>query len=59
MKVSSEGIQLNGEKTIQELDPESTYAYLSMEEGDGTDHQKMKNIIHKRKWMFLILFKLM
>ena len=46
-KVSAEGIQLNGDKVIQDLDPETTYTYLGMEEGSGTDHQKMKNKIQK------------
>ena len=46
-KVSSEGIQLNGNKVIQDLDPQATSTYLDMEEGDDTDHQKMKNKIQK------------
>ena len=37
---------------IQDLEPEATYAYLGIEEGDGTDHHKMKAKIqkeHKRR----------
>ena len=46
-KISAEGIQLNDNKVIQGLEPEATYTYLSMEEGDGTDHHKMKAKIQK------------
>ena len=32
-KISAEGIQLNDNKVIQDLEPEATYTYLGMEEG--------------------------
>ena len=41
-KISAEGIQLNDNKVIQDLKPEATYTYLGIDEGDGTDHHKMK-----------------
>ena len=46
-KISAEGIQLNDNKVIQDLEPEATYRYLGMEEGNGIDHHKMKAMIQK------------
>ena len=46
-KIFEEGIQLNDNKVIQDLEPEVTYTYLGMEEGNGTDHHKMKAKIQK------------
>ena len=36
-KISAEGIQLNDDKVIQDLEPEVTYTYLGMKEENGTD----------------------
>ena len=46
-KTSGEGIQLNDNKAIQDLEPEATYTNLGMEEGNCTDHHKMKAKIQK------------
>ena len=46
-KISAEGIQLNDNKVIQDLEPEATYTYLGMEEVNGTDYHKMKAKIQK------------
>ena len=46
-KASSEGIQLNDDKVIDDLDQEAKYAYLGIEEGDNTGHQKVRNEMHK------------
>ena len=40
-KVSAEGIPLNDNQVIQDLDQAETYKYLGMEEG-GVQHYKMK-----------------
>ena len=34
---------------IQELEPESAYTYQGIDEGDGTEHHKMKNKVRKRR----------
>ena len=41
-KVSGEGIPLNDNQVIQDLDQAETYKYLGMEEGEGVQHYKMK-----------------
>ena len=41
-KFSAEGIPLNDNKVIQDLDQAETYKYLGMEEGEGVQHYKMK-----------------
>ena len=41
-KVSAEGIPLNDNNVIQDLDQAKTYMYLGMEEGEGVKHHKMK-----------------
>ena len=46
-KISAEGIQLNDNKVIQDLEPEARYSYLGMENGDGTDPHKMKANMQK------------
>ena len=46
-KISAEGIQLNDNKVIQDLESETTCTYLGMEVGNGTDHHKMKAKIQK------------
>ena len=46
-EISAEGIQLNDIKVIQDQEPEATYTYLGMEEGDGTNWHKMKAKIQK------------
>ena len=46
-KVSAEGIPLNDNQVIQELDQAETYKYLGMEEGEGVQHHKMKVNIRK------------
>ena len=46
-KVSAEGIQLNNNQVIQDLDQAETYKYLGMEEGEGVQHHKMKVKIRK------------
>ena len=46
-KVSAEGIPLNDNKVIQDLDQAETYKYLGMEEGEGVQHHKMKVKIRK------------
>ena len=46
-KVSAEGIPLNGNQVIQDLDQAETYKYLRMEEGEGVQHHKMKVKIRK------------
>ena len=40
-KVSAEGIPLNDNQVIQDLDQAETYRYLGMEEGGGVQHHKM------------------
>ena len=40
-KVSAEGIPLNENQVIQDLDQAETYKYLGMEEGEGVQHHKM------------------
>ena len=46
-KVSAEGIPLNDNQVIQDLDQAETYKYLGMEEGEGVQHHKMKVKITK------------
>ena len=46
-KVSAEGIPLNDNQVIQDLDQAETYKYLGMEEGEGVQHHKMKLKIRK------------
>ena len=46
-KVSAEGIPLNDNQMIQDLDQAETYKYLGMEEGEGGLHHKMKVKIRK------------
>ena len=46
-KISAEGIPLNDNQVIQELDQAETYKYLGMEEGEGVQHHKMKVNIRK------------
>ena len=46
-KVSAEGIPLNDNQVIQDLDQAETYNYLGMEEGEGVQHQRMKVKIRK------------
>ena len=47
-KVSAEGIPLNDNQVIQDLDQAETYKYLGMEEGEGVQHHKMKVKIRKK-----------
>ena len=37
-KVSAEGIPLNDNQVIQDLDQAEIYKYLGMEEGEGVQH---------------------
>ena len=46
-KVSAEGIPLNDNQVIQDLDQAETYKYLGMEERQGVLHLKMKVKIRK------------
>ena len=46
-KVSAEGIPLNNNQVIQDLDQTETYKYLGMEEGEMVQHRKMKVRIRK------------
>ena len=46
-KVSAEGIPLNDNQVIQDLDQAETYKYLKMEEGEGVQHHKMEVKIWK------------
>ena len=46
-KVSVEGIPLNDNQMIQDLDQPETYRYLGMEEEEGVQHHKMKVKIRK------------
>ena len=46
-KVAAEGIPLNDNQVIQDLDQAETYKYLGMEEGEGVQHHKMKVKIRK------------
>ena len=46
-KVSAEGIPLNDNQVIQDLEQAETYKYLGMEEGEGVQHYKMKVKIRK------------
>ena len=46
-KVSAEGIPLNNNRMIQDLDQAEIYKYLGMEEGEGVQHHKMKVKIKK------------
>lgn len=44
---SSENIQIDIGTTIQQLEPEESYKYLGINEGDGIQHSKMKEKIRK------------
>ena len=46
-KVSAEGIPLNDNQVIQDLDQTETYKYVGMEEGEGVQHQTLKVKIMK------------
>ena len=46
-KVSAEGIPLNDNQVIQNLDQAETYKYLGMEEEEGVQHHKIKVKIRK------------
>ena len=46
-KVSAEGIPLNDNQVIQDLDQAETYKYLGMKEGEGVKNHKMKVKIRK------------
>ena len=46
-KVQAEGIQLNDNQVIQDLEQSETYKYLGMEEGEGVKHHEMKGKIRK------------
>ena len=46
-KISAEGIPLNDNQEIQDLDQAETYKYLGMEEEEGIQHHKMKVKIRK------------
>ena len=46
-KVQAEGIQLNDNQVIQDLEQSETYKYLGMEEGEGLQHHEMKGKIWK------------
>ena len=56
-KVSAEGIPLNDNQVIQDMDQAETYKYLGMEEGEGVQHHKMKVNIRKeyKRRMKLVL----
>ena len=46
-KVSAEGIPLNDNQVIQDLDQDETYKYLGEEGGEGNQHYRMKVKIRK------------
>ena len=46
-EVAAEGIPLNDNEVIQNLDQAKTYKYLGMEEGEGVQQHKMKVKIRK------------
>ena len=46
-KVSAEGIPLDYNQVLQDLDQGKTYKYLGMEEKEGVQHHKMKVKIKK------------
>ena len=57
-KVSAEGIPLNDNQVMQDLDQVETYKYLGMEEGEGVQHHKMKVKIRKEyKRRIKLVFK--
>ena len=57
-KVLAEGIPLNDNQVIQDLDQAKTYKYLGMEEGEGVQHHKMKVKIRKEyKRRIKLMFK--
>ena len=39
-KAAAEGIPLNDNQVIQDLDQAETYKYLGIEEGEGVQHHK-------------------
>ena len=41
-QTAAEGIPMNDNQVIQDLDQAETYKYLGMEEGEGVQHHKMK-----------------
>ena len=46
----AEDIELDVGTTIQDLEQEGTYKYLSVNEGDGTQHVKMKEKIRRENY---------
>ena len=57
-KVSAEGIPLNDNQVIQDLDQAETYRYLGMEGGEGVQHHKIKVKIRKEyKRRIKLVFK--
>ena len=57
-KVSAEGIPLNDNQVIQDLDQAETYNYLGIEDGEGVQHHKMKVSIGKEyKRRIKLVFK--
>ena len=45
--ISTEGIPLNDNQVMQNLDQAETYKYLGMEEAEGVQHHKIKVKIRK------------
>ena len=57
-KVSAEGISLNDNQVIQDLDQAETYKFLLMEEGEGVQHHKIKvKIREEYKRRIKLVFK--
>ena len=57
-KVSAEGIPLNDNHVIQDLDQAKTYKYLGMEEEEGVQHHKIKvKIIKEYKRIIKLVLK--
>ena len=57
-KVSAEGIPLNDNQVIQDLDQAETYKYLGIEDGEGVQNHKMKVKIRKEyKRMIKLVLK--
>ena len=46
-EISAEGIPLNDNQVIQDLDQAEMYKYMGMEEREGFQHHKMKVKIRK------------
>ena len=55
-KIAAEGIALNDNQVIQDVEQAETYKYLGMEEGEGVQHHKMKVKIKKeyKQWIKLV-----